>query len=104
MLKKRDSSKYIDTIDECITDGINNGIFQVSLEDNSLNGRTVTISGSEVVNFGSCSYLGLETDDRLKQGAIDAALRYGRKGATLLNKPFLVPSMVLVAQPKPKLF
>jgi len=77
MLKKRDSSKYIDTIDECITDGVKNGIFQVSLEDNSLNGRTVTIGGKEVVNFGSCSYLGLETDDRLKRGAIDATLRYG---------------------------
>lgn len=70
-------NKFINTIDECLTNGVNNGIFQVSLEDNVLNGRTVTIGGREVVNFGSCSYLGLEVDDRLKQGAIDATICYG---------------------------
>ncbi len=76
MTKSR-SNKFIDTIDECLTDGVKNGIFQVSLEDNVLNGRTVTIEDHRVVNFGSCSYLGLEVDERLKQGAIDATLRYG---------------------------
>jgi 7-keto-8-aminopelargonate synthetase-like enzyme len=76
MTKSR-SNKFIDTIDECLTNGVKNGIFQVSLEDNVLNGRTVTIEDHKVVNFGSCSYLGLEVDERLKQGAIDATLRYG---------------------------
>ena len=76
MAKSR-SNKFIDTIDECLTNGVKNGIFQVSLEDNVLNGRLVTIDDHKVVNFGSCSYLGLEVDDRLKQGAIDATIRYG---------------------------
>lgn len=75
--KPRQTSKFINTIDECITNGVNNGIFQVSVEDDILNGREVTINGRKVVSFGSCSYLGLETDDRLKHGAIDATLRYG---------------------------
>lgn len=75
--KTRSTNKFINTIDECLTNGAKNGIFQVSLEDNVLNGREVTIDGRKVVNFGSCSYLGLEVDDRLKQGAIDATLRYG---------------------------
>ncbi|MEX1238445.1 MAG: aminotransferase class I/II-fold pyridoxal phosphate-dependent enzyme [Cyclobacteriaceae bacterium] len=73
----RSSNKFINTIDECLTNGARNGIFQVSLEDNKLDGREVTIDGRKVVNFGSCSYLGLEVDDRLKHGAIDATLRYG---------------------------
>ena len=76
MAKSR-SNKFIDTIDECLTNGVKNGIFQVSLEDKVLNGRIVTIKNQKVVNFGSCSYLGLEVDERLKQGAIDATLRYG---------------------------
>lgn len=76
MAKSR-SNKFIDTIDECLTNGVKNGIFQVSVEDNILNGRTVDILGKTVINFGSCSYLGLEVDERLKQGAIDATLRYG---------------------------
>jgi 7-keto-8-aminopelargonate synthetase-like enzyme len=70
-------NKLINTVDECLTNGANNGIFHVSVEDNHLNGRTVTIDGKEVVNFGSCSYLGLEVDDRLKEGAIEATRNYG---------------------------
>ena len=76
-MKKNNPNKFINTIDECLTNGVRNGIFQVSLEDDVLNGREVTIEGRKVVNFGSCSYLGLEVDERLKQGAIDATLRYG---------------------------
>ena len=76
MAKSR-TNKFIDTIDECLTNGVNNGIFQVSLENETFNGRNVTIDGKSVVNFGSCSYLGLEVDERLKQGAIDATIRYG---------------------------
>ena len=77
MSSKNRTNKFINTIDECLTNGVKNGIFQVSLQDDVLNGREVTIDGRRVVNFGSCSYLGLEVDDRLKQGAVDAALRYG---------------------------
>jgi 7-keto-8-aminopelargonate synthetase-like enzyme len=77
MSSKNRTNKFINTIDECLTNGAKNGIFQVSLEDDVLNGREVTIEGNRVVNFGSCSYLGLEVDDRLKHGAIDATLRYG---------------------------
>lgn len=77
MSKTRNANKFVNTIDECLTNGVNNGIFQVSLEDEILNGREVTIGGKRVVNFGSCSYMGLEVDERLKQGAIDATLRFG---------------------------
>jgi 7-keto-8-aminopelargonate synthetase-like enzyme len=77
MSKNANNNKFINTIDECLTNGVKNGIFQVSLEDETLNGREVTIGGQRVVNFGSCSYLGLEVEDRLKQGAIDATLRFG---------------------------
>jgi 7-keto-8-aminopelargonate synthetase-like enzyme len=76
-MSKSRTNKFIDTIDECLTNGVNNGIFQVSLENETFNGRNVTIDGKSVVNFGSCSYLGLEVDERLKQGAIDATIRYG---------------------------
>lgn len=76
-MAKKGSSKIIQTIDECVSNGVKNGIFQVSLEDHTLDGREVTINGKRVINFGSCSYLGLEVDERLKQGAIDATMRYG---------------------------
>lgn len=46
-------------------------------EDERLDGRSITLDGRRLVNFGSCSYLGLETDTRLKAAACEAVLRYG---------------------------
>ncbi|HEX2153735.1 MAG TPA: aminotransferase class I/II-fold pyridoxal phosphate-dependent enzyme [Acidimicrobiia bacterium] len=40
-------------------------------------GSAITIEGREVSNFGSCSYLGLAVDERLKRGAIEAVERFG---------------------------
>jgi 7-keto-8-aminopelargonate synthetase-like enzyme len=46
-------------------------------EDDRFDGRCITLDGRRLVNFGSCSYLGLETDARLKTAACEAILRYG---------------------------
>ena len=52
------------------------GMF-LHLDDEVATGRTIWVEGTELLSFGSCSYLGLETDPRLKAGAIRAAERYG---------------------------
>ena len=52
------------------------GMF-LHLDDEVATGRTIWVEGQELLSFGSCSYLGLETDPRLKAGAIRAAERYG---------------------------
>lgn len=46
-------------------------------EDDRFDGRCITLDGRRLINFGSCSYLGLETDARLKTAACEAVLRYG---------------------------
>ncbi|HEY9721328.1 MAG TPA: aminotransferase class I/II-fold pyridoxal phosphate-dependent enzyme [Oscillatoriaceae cyanobacterium] len=48
-----------------------------TVEDESLSGRIVVLEGHELRHFGSCSYLGLELDARLREGAIEALARYG---------------------------
>ncbi len=67
----------IKTMDEIVTTARNRGIVHLYTEDEFLNGRYVTINGSKLINFGSCSYLGLEMDERLKAGAIGAVKKYG---------------------------
>jgi 7-keto-8-aminopelargonate synthetase-like enzyme len=42
-----------------------------------MDGRHVTLAGRKHVNFGSCSYVGLETDERLKEAACDAIQKFG---------------------------
>ena len=53
------------------------GIFQLKVESDSYDGRTLRVQGRDIINFGNCSYVGLETCEALKQGAIDAVTRYG---------------------------
>jgi 7-keto-8-aminopelargonate synthetase-like enzyme len=40
-------------------------------------GRYVDVGGQQLLNFGCCSYLGLEVRPELKEAAIDATRRYG---------------------------
>ncbi len=53
------------------------GLSQQTAEDEAFDGRHVTLRGKSLINFASCSYLGLEVDTRVKEGAIVAVERYG---------------------------
>lgn len=53
------------------------GLSQQTAEDDAIDGRIVTLRGQSLINFASCSYLGLELDERVKAGAKDAIDRYG---------------------------
>lgn len=71
------ATEHLDTLDTMITEAVQRGLMHHTAEDEALDGRSVTIAGRELLNFGSCSYLGLELDSRLQEGAIDAVRRYG---------------------------
>ncbi|MBC7828282.1 MAG: aminotransferase class I/II-fold pyridoxal phosphate-dependent enzyme [Chitinophagaceae bacterium] len=66
-----------DTIDQIISDGVKRGILHLYTDDNILHGNHIMLKGREVVNFGSCSYLGLEFDPRLKEASKAAIDNYG---------------------------
>ena len=53
------------------------GLSSIRVEDRQLDGAWLTIDGRRVVNFGSCAYMGLNTDPRLKAAAKDAVDRFG---------------------------
>jgi 7-keto-8-aminopelargonate synthetase-like enzyme len=74
---KSKHEQMLDTIGLVVEKLIPLGIVHQSPEDEKFDGRLIHIKGKEMVNFSSCSYLGLEMDQRLKEGAIDAINRYG---------------------------
>jgi 7-keto-8-aminopelargonate synthetase-like enzyme len=74
-------SSWVTAFDEIITAGVNHGLAQHTTEDEFYNGRTICLNGRHMVNFALCSYLGLELDKRLRQGTIDAVMRYGTQFA-----------------------
>jgi 7-keto-8-aminopelargonate synthetase-like enzyme len=71
------AAERMDVLDGIFTGAANQGLMLQTAEDAALDGRTILLDGRRVVNFGSCSYLGLELDQRLKDGVIEAVMRFG---------------------------
>jgi 7-keto-8-aminopelargonate synthetase-like enzyme/predicted N-acyltransferase len=71
------SNSFYDIIDQIVSHGVDKGILHLHNEDEYFSGNSISLKGNKVVNFGSCSYLGLEFDHRLKEGAKLAIDHYG---------------------------
>jgi 7-keto-8-aminopelargonate synthetase-like enzyme len=74
---KSKHDQMLEIMDEVAMSGRKLGILLQTIEDPQLDGKYVKVDGKRVINFGSCSYLGLELDQRMIAGTIDAVTRYG---------------------------
>ena len=77
------------------------GIVHQTTEDVSLDGRHITVNGERLLYFGSCGYLGLEHDSRLKLGAIRAIQKYGTQFSSsraYVSSAFYAESEQLLSQ------
>src|SRR4051812_19638780 len=85
------------------------GVAQLVDEGEIHDGSSVTINGRQLKNFGSCGYMSLEFDPRVKNGGIEAIKKYGIEFSTsrvflsnplyskledLLEKIFLRPTLM----------
>lgn len=73
----RYAERQREMIDAAFREGRARRAVHLGVDDTPLDGREIVLGGRPVVNFASCSYLGLETDERLKHEAIAATERYG---------------------------
>lgn len=69
--------KIYETVEKIVKNAKQNGVAHLTTEDSKLNHNMVKIKGENYVNFGSCSYLGLEFNEKLKEGAKKAIDDYG---------------------------
>ena len=69
--------RNLQMIEAMMAGGSAAGLLRVHAGDEELEGEAITVDGHRMLNFGSCSYLGLNTDARLKRGAIKAIKRFG---------------------------
>lgn len=53
------------------------GVAHLRARGARLDGRQLELAAGRAVHFGSCSYLGLEVDERLKRAACEAVERFG---------------------------
>jgi 7-keto-8-aminopelargonate synthetase-like enzyme len=66
-----------DTLDELLTDAKNRGILHLYTDIDNSTERKLSIDGKELLNFGTCGYLGLELDQRLIEGGIEMLRKFG---------------------------
>ncbi len=72
------TQSFIDTLQQIAKYGINKKIFHLYTDNKKrIKGNAISLEGKEVINFGSCSYLGLEFDDRLKNASKQAIDDFG---------------------------
>jgi 7-keto-8-aminopelargonate synthetase-like enzyme len=70
---------WLNAVMDSVDRGKNLGILQNKLYDEPISGRFVRLQdgGPEMLNLGSCSYLGLELDPRIRNAVVRAVMRYG---------------------------
>lgn len=84
------AEERLQLLDRMLTEAADLGLIMRTVEDEALDGRMIELEGRPIVNFGSCSYLGLEMDMRLRQAVCDAVMRYGTQfssSRTYLSAP-----------------
>jgi 7-keto-8-aminopelargonate synthetase-like enzyme len=52
-------------------------VVQMTMENATADGRNIRVRGDNAIHFGNVSYMGLDTDERLKQAACEAIGNYG---------------------------
>jgi 7-keto-8-aminopelargonate synthetase-like enzyme len=81
-MNQKSISKRNDSLFEVVNAGIQYKVGHLNSEDAAFNGKEITIEGQKMINFASCSHLGLALDNRLKQGAKEGLERYGNSFPT----------------------
>jgi 7-keto-8-aminopelargonate synthetase-like enzyme len=73
----RTAEERLALLDEMVTEAAGLGLLMRTPDDEPLDGRTLSLRGRSTLNFGSCSYLGLELDPRMREAVCAAVMRYG---------------------------
>lgn len=74
---KSKHEQNLETVNKIFINSKALGVTHLMTEDENFDGQHIQINGKELVNFGSCSYLGLELDRRLKDAGKNAIDKYG---------------------------
>lgn len=68
-------SRSVDLVDRAVGEALEHGV--VMRRSGRYEGGRVEVEGRKLLNFGSCSYMGLELRNELREAAISATCEYG---------------------------
>ena len=91
-MAKINHTNYLDVVDTIFSSSKNKGLTHINSDEEFFDGKSFTIRGKELKNFGTCGYLGLETHPLLAEGAIDLVRKYGTQFS--MGRIFMRPKYI----------
>jgi 7-keto-8-aminopelargonate synthetase-like enzyme len=82
----------IDVIDNVFSAAKEKGIMHINSSEDSFDGTKFLIKGKELINFGTCGYMGLETHPKVIEGAITLTKKYGTQLS--MSRAFMRPKYI----------
>lgn len=76
-MAKINHNNIVDTINDIVNQAKSKEIIHLNFDSSHWNGKHLSIAGKELLNFGTCGYLGLETNQLLIDKACEYTKRYG---------------------------
>ncbi|WP_051590777.1 aminotransferase class I/II-fold pyridoxal phosphate-dependent enzyme [Flavobacterium daejeonense] len=85
-------NNYLDVVDNVWTSAKDKGIMHINSEEQSFKGEKFTIKGRDLINFGTCGYLGLETHPDLIAGSIELTKKFGTQLS--MSRAYIRPTYI----------
>ncbi|MFM7021750.1 MAG: aminotransferase class I/II-fold pyridoxal phosphate-dependent enzyme [Flavobacteriales bacterium] len=85
-------NNFLDVIDTIWSAAKEKGIMHINSEEQDFDGTHFTIRGKELINFGTCGYLGLESHPKLAEGAIEMVKKFGAQFS--MSRVFIRPTYI----------
>ncbi|MBI1838016.1 MAG: aminotransferase class I/II-fold pyridoxal phosphate-dependent enzyme [Flavobacteriia bacterium] len=76
-MAKINHTNYLDVVDTIFSSSKQKGLTHINSNEKYFDGKKFEIDGKELINFGTCGYLGLENHPELIKGSIDLLRKYG---------------------------
>lgn len=76
-MAKINHNNFVDTVNDMLGQARNKEVMHLVAGGNEWTGKSMQIGGKDLVNFGTCGYLGLETNSKLKREAQRFVEEYG---------------------------
>ncbi len=82
----------MDVVDNVWTSAKEKGIMHINSEEQSFNGKKFTIKGNELINFGTCGYLGLEMHPDLIANSMELTKKFGTQLS--MSRAYIRPTYI----------
>lgn len=91
-MAKINHNNYLDVVDNVWTSAKEKGIMHINSEEQSFNGEKFTIKGRDLINFGTCGYLGLEMHPDLIANSMELTKKFGTQLS--MSRAYIRPTYI----------